>query len=133
VTFSRQPLARRAFFSPQQRPRERRRPTPPTTLTSPLPLQKKKKSTHTTGKDATEDFDEIGHSNAAKEQLEQFYIGDFEGGDISAPSRSRAGTAVKAGGAGGGAGASPAVRALQMLLPILAVLAAVLLPKLLSK
>ena len=40
------------------------RPSPP----QPPPL----------GKDASEDFDEIGHSNAAKEQLTQFLIGTFE-------------------------------------------------------
>ena len=31
-------------------------------------------------KDATEDFDEIGHSNAAKEQLAKYYIGEYEVG-----------------------------------------------------
>lgn len=30
------------------------------------------------GKDATEDFEEIGHSNAAKELLSKYIIGDFE-------------------------------------------------------
>lgn len=29
------------------------------------------------GKDATEDFDEIGHSRAAKEMLAKYYIGDY--------------------------------------------------------
>ncbi|EFJ44449.1 hypothetical protein VOLCADRAFT_106432 [Volvox carteri f. nagariensis] len=37
-----------------------------------------------TGKDATQDFEEIGHSNSAKKLLEKYLIGDFEGGD-SAP------------------------------------------------
>lgn len=31
-----------------------------------------------TGKDATEDFEEIGHSNAAKEMLAKYVIGDFD-------------------------------------------------------
>jgi len=31
-----------------------------------------------TGKDATEDFEEIGHSNAAKDLLSKYIIGDFE-------------------------------------------------------
>lgn len=35
---------------------------------------------NTTGRDATEDFEEIGHSNAAKEMLDKYVIGDFEGG-----------------------------------------------------
>lgn len=35
---------------------------------------------NTTGRDATEDFEEIGHSNAAREMLDKYVIGDFEGG-----------------------------------------------------
>jgi cytochrome b involved in lipid metabolism len=31
-----------------------------------------------TGKDATEDFEEIGHSNSAKELLEKYVIGKYE-------------------------------------------------------
>jgi cytochrome b involved in lipid metabolism len=31
-----------------------------------------------TGKDATEDFEEIGHSNAAKEMLTKYHIGSYE-------------------------------------------------------
>lgn len=100
-------------------------PRPVPSLTPPPPSLPPPLS----GKDATEDFDEIGHSNAAKEQLAQYYIGEFEGGDVSAPARARANGAVKAGAP---VGASPAVRALQFLLPLLAVLAAVLLPKVLS-
>ncbi|GAX76504.1 hypothetical protein CEUSTIGMA_g3949.t1 [Chlamydomonas eustigma] len=34
-----------------------------------------------TGRDATRDFDEIGHSNSAKKLLEKYLIGSFEGGD----------------------------------------------------
>lgn len=30
------------------------------------------------GKDATEDFEEIGHSNAAKDLLNKYAIGDYE-------------------------------------------------------
>lgn len=33
---------------------------------------------NTTGRDATEDFEEIGHSNAAREMLDKYIIGDFE-------------------------------------------------------
>ena len=95
-------------------------------LPSPPPL-----SSHASGKDASEDFDEIGHSNAAKEQLAQYYLGEFEGGGLGGPARSKAASgAVKAGVPGGPV--SPVVRALQVLLPLLAVLAAVLLPKVLS-
>lgn len=30
------------------------------------------------GKDATQDFEEIGHSNSAKEQLAKYLIGEYE-------------------------------------------------------
>lgn len=33
---------------------------------------------NTTGRDATEDFEEIGHSNAAREMLDKYLIGNFE-------------------------------------------------------
>jgi cytochrome b involved in lipid metabolism len=33
------------------------------------------------GKDGTEDFEEIGHSSTAKEMLADYYIGEYEGGD----------------------------------------------------
>ena len=32
---------------------------------------------NTTGRDATEDFDEIGHSNSAREMLDKYLLGDF--------------------------------------------------------
>ncbi|MEW5300485.1 MAG: hypothetical protein WDW36_003415 [Sanguina aurantia] len=35
-----------------------------------------------TGKDSTQDYDEIGHSNHAKKILEKYVIGLWEGGDI---------------------------------------------------
>jgi len=34
---------------------------------------------NTTGRDATEDFEEIGHSNAAREMLDKYLVGNFEG------------------------------------------------------
>lgn len=36
------------------------------------------------GKDGTEDFEEIGHSTTAKEMLAEYYIGEYEGGDAHA-------------------------------------------------
>lgn len=33
---------------------------------------------HTTGKDATEAFEDIGHSDEAREILEKYYIGELE-------------------------------------------------------
>lgn len=35
------------------------------------------------GKDATESFEDIGHSDEARELLEQFYIGDLDGVSVS--------------------------------------------------
>ena len=80
------------------------------------------------GKDATEDFEEIGHSAAANEMLAKYKIGALKGGDGGKAARKQAASAVSTGG-----GSSGAMRALQVLLPLLAVLAALLLPKLLAK
>ncbi|CAL5229091.1 g12350 [Coccomyxa viridis] len=79
-----------------------------------------------TGKDATEDFEEIGHSNAAKDLLSKYIIGDFEGGDVShlnKPSISavRAQQTTTA--------SNPALKLLQILLPLLVILAAIFVPK----
>lgn len=35
-------------------------------------------SSHNTGKDSTEDFEEIGHSKAAQEMLDKYLIGTYE-------------------------------------------------------
>lgn len=35
------------------------------------------------GRDATEDFDEIGHSKKAREMLDKYLVGDYAGGDAS--------------------------------------------------
>ncbi|CAM8933366.1 unnamed protein product [Rhodiola kirilowii] len=36
-----------------------------------------------TGKDATEDFEDVGHSKAAREQLEKYYIGEIDASTLS--------------------------------------------------
>ena len=82
------------------------------------------------GKDATEDFEEIGHSAAANEMLAKYKIGALKGGDGGKAARKQAASAVSTGAGGGSSGV---MRALQVLLPLLAVLAALLLPKLLAK
>ncbi|KAI3428204.1 hypothetical protein D9Q98_006584 [Chlorella vulgaris] len=71
------------------------------------------------GKDATEDFDEIGHSRAAKEMLAKYYIGDYAGG--ASRKASKAAPAVS----GAEAASSTLSSLLKALLPILIVLAAV--------
>jgi hypothetical protein len=35
------------------------------------------------GKDATEAFEDVGHSDEAREVLNTLYIGDFDGADVS--------------------------------------------------
>ncbi|KAI7845034.1 hypothetical protein COHA_001400 [Chlorella ohadii] len=71
------------------------------------------------GKDATEEFEEIGHSRAAKEMLGKYYIGEFAGG---APAKKPAKRPVAAGAT---AGSSTLASLIKALLPILIVLAAV--------
>eukprot|EP00887_Chlorella_sp_A99_P002023 scaffold18.g2023.t1 len=75
------------------------------------------------GKDATEDFDEIGHSKTANEMLAQYLIGDFAGGDASA---AKAADKKKAAAAMPAAGGSTAGTLVKAALPILLVAAAVL-------
>jgi hypothetical protein len=96
---------------------------------------------HASGKDATQDFEEIGHSNSARDLLEKYIIGAYavsnpraqacmdritqaetkfilQGGD-SAPHSANSGAAA---GKSVGAGA----RVFNILLPLLLILAAVL-------
>lgn len=35
-----------------------------------------------TGKDATEAFEDVGHSDEARDVLKGLYIGDFDGADV---------------------------------------------------
>uniref|UniRef100_A0A0C9QWS3 TSA: Wollemia nobilis Ref_Wollemi_Transcript_3290_1186 transcribed RNA sequence n=1 Tax=Wollemia nobilis TaxID=56998 RepID=A0A0C9QWS3_9CONI len=35
-----------------------------------------------TGKDATDDFEDVGHSNSAREMMEQYYIGEIDASTI---------------------------------------------------
>lgn len=72
------------------------------------------------GKDGTEDFEEIGHSTTAKEMLAEYYIGEYEGGDAHAVEKNVNGVqndVVKGSGGGGGV--------IRALLPLLVVLLAV--------
>mmetsp|Transcript_12654 Transcript_12654/g.27386 ORF Transcript_12654/g.27386 Transcript_12654/m.27386 type:complete len:132 (+) Transcript_12654:137-532(+) len=75
-----------------------------------------------TGKDATQDFEEIGHSNSAKQLLEKYYIGKYEGGD-SAPSK----TEQKAAAATQQKQTSGASRTFQVLLPVILLIIALVL------
>lgn len=71
------------------------------------------------GKDGTEDYEEIGHSTTATEMLADYYIGEFEGGDAHPVAEAKATKGGKNGGGSGGV-----VKAL--LLPLLIVLIAYL-------
>ncbi|EOR03666.1 hypothetical protein E3P92_03350 [Wallemia ichthyophaga] len=44
------------------------------------------------GKDATEAFDDIGHSDEARSQLDKLYIGDFDGPSKSSSSSTKTGS-----------------------------------------
>lgn len=67
------------------------------------------------GKDATQDFEEIGHSKSARDMLEKYLIGSFAGGD-SAPTRSSSAAAASKSGSS----------TLSLLLPLLMIAAALL-------
>ena len=59
-------------------------------------------NTTITGKDATEDFEEIGHSVAANDMLAKYKIGTLKGGDGGKAARKQAASAVSTGAAGAG-------------------------------
>jgi len=74
-----------------------------------------------TGRDATEDFEEIGHSNAARDMLPQWEIGVFQD---AAPSTSKAKASATTNSTG--VTASSGATTVKALLPLLVVLLAVL-------
>jgi len=76
------------------------------------------------GKDGTEDFEEIGHSSTAKEMLADYYIGEYEGGDahVEAPMKSSGETKHSSGNGG----------LIKALLPLLVILIAIVLYQLRS-
>lgn len=81
-----------------------------------------------TGKDATEDFDEIGHSKSARELLSNYKIGAFAGGKPAAAKPNR-GSAVRVSSEPGGN--NLLVIILKVLMPVV-VIAAIFLPRLLK-
>lgn len=76
------------------------------------------------GKDSTQDFEEIGHSNSARKQLDQFLIGGFEGGDSAPVTAAPARAATKK-----AAGPTGLSRVFRLLMPLLLILAAIYLNK----
>ncbi|KAG2485772.1 hypothetical protein HYH03_015485 [Edaphochlamys debaryana] len=75
-----------------------------------------------TGKDATQDFEEIGHSNSAKKLLDKYYIGEYEGGDSAPPAAKVPPKSANAAAREAPKGA--ATRAFHVVLPLLILLAA---------
>eukprot|EP00890_Picochlorum_soloecismus_P004818 jgi/Picsp_1/5337/NSC_02698-R1_cytochrome b5 len=73
------------------------------------------------GKDGTDDFEEIGHSNTAKEMLESYYIGEYEGGD-AAPVKTAKEQLIAPKSSSGGSGAS----LLRAVMPLLVILLAII-------
>eukprot|EP00197_Chlamydomonas_leiostraca_P007180 CAMPEP_0202865772 /NCGR_PEP_ID=MMETSP1391-20130828/6345_1 /ASSEMBLY_ACC=CAM_ASM_000867 /TAXON_ID=1034604 /ORGANISM="Chlamydomonas leiostraca, Strain SAG 11-49" /LENGTH=129 /DNA_ID=CAMNT_0049545649 /DNA_START=13 /DNA_END=402 /DNA_ORIENTATION=+ len=78
-----------------------------------------------TGKDATQDFEEIGHSNSAKQLLEKYLIGSYEGG-APPPKAARAAAAPAK-------PVSTVSRTINVLLPVAILAAAVAINYYLSK
>eukprot|EP00873_Tetraselmis_striata_P018376 jgi/Tetstr1/438640/TSEL_027191.t1 len=70
------------------------------------------------GRDATDDFEDVGHSTSAREWLQKYYIGEYAGGDPSAEKK-----AAKNGQAGAPDGGL--AKTFKALLPILIILLAV--------
>eukprot|EP00271_Cylindrocystis_brebissonii_P010679 TRINITY_DN26972_c0_g1_i1.p1 TRINITY_DN26972_c0_g1~~TRINITY_DN26972_c0_g1_i1.p1 ORF type:complete len:161 (-),score=41.19 TRINITY_DN26972_c0_g1_i1:830-1312(-) len=70
-----------------------------------------------TGKDATDDFEDVGHSKNARQLLDEYYVGEF---DVSSVKNVKAGSTSAAAGktraTGGGAGIFTTM--LQVLVPV---------------
>jgi len=72
------------------------------------------------GKDATNDYEDVGHSSHARKVLEKYLLGDFAGGESARPARKMVAVAQ-----GSNSGAATA-KLLQILLPFVVILLAVL-------
>lgn len=80
------------------------------------------------GKDATQEFDDIGHSKTAKQLLDKYLIGNYEGGD-TAPAKPE----VKSVSTSDKSAPSPALRTLHVLLPLILLAVAIALNMMYSK
>lgn len=79
---------------------------------------------NTTGKDATEDFEEIGHSNAARAMLDKYLIGDFKGSASTAAADSTKSAAKAVASVPSSDDGSALGTLLKALLPLLIILVA---------
>eukprot|EP00475_Leptophrys_vorax_P028629 TRINITY_DN41586_c0_g1_i1.p1 TRINITY_DN41586_c0_g1~~TRINITY_DN41586_c0_g1_i1.p1 ORF type:complete len:137 (-),score=18.71 TRINITY_DN41586_c0_g1_i1:98-508(-) len=71
-----------------------------------------------TGKDATDDFEDIGHSKTARDMLEQYYIGEIDKSTLPEKPTKEAGAGA------GGDGSATVKLILQFLIPVVMVLLA---------
>ncbi|XP_021280225.1 cytochrome b5 [Herrania umbratica] len=46
------------------------------------------------GKDATDDFEDVGHSDDAKQMMEKYYIGEIDGATVPTPKKYKAQTSA---------------------------------------
>eukprot|EP01025_Chloroclados_australasicus_P055872 TRINITY_DN6861_c0_g2_i1.p1 TRINITY_DN6861_c0_g2~~TRINITY_DN6861_c0_g2_i1.p1 ORF type:complete len:142 (-),score=19.66 TRINITY_DN6861_c0_g2_i1:233-658(-) len=78
-----------------------------------------------TGRDATDDFEDIGHSRSAKQMLEQYYIGEYEGGAEKENGQKSNNVNSRQDMGADDSQTSNAVKIFQALIPVLLILAAV--------
>ncbi|KAF8024521.1 hypothetical protein BT93_F1638 [Corymbia citriodora subsp. variegata] len=69
-----------------------------------------------TGKDATDDFEDVGHSDSAKEMMEKYYIGEVNSSTLPAKSEYTPPTQVPSGLV---QSSGIAIKILQFLVPLL--------------
>ncbi|CAM8924934.1 hypothetical protein QQ045_022719 [Rhodiola kirilowii] len=70
-----------------------------------------------TGKDATEDFEDVGHSKAAREQLEKYYIGEIDASTLSKKKKYTAPQSNQSSQAS--SGGDSMIKILQFLVPLM--------------
>ena len=51
-------------------------------------------TTNYAGKDATDDFEDVGHSDDAKEMMEKYYIGEVDSTTVPVPKKFKAQTSA---------------------------------------
>lgn len=83
------------------------------------------------GRDATDDFEDVGHSTSARKQLEKFYIGEFDASSVP-PEKTKSVTKTKIHSSDASDSTSLFTRILQFLVP-LAILALAVAVRFLTK
>ncbi|GAA0174980.1 oxidoreductase [Lithospermum erythrorhizon] len=70
-----------------------------------------------TGKDATDDFEDVGHSNDAREEMKKYCIGEVETSTLPVKQKYNAGTATSTANQQGSGGLS--IKVIQFVVPLL--------------